>query len=257
MPAALQRVGRDRLTAFAGLALVTAVGWLVLVSMSAGMASPAVAVLMPKLHQPSGVGFGEVFAMWAAMAAAMMAPATGPSLSAYLALARRRDPQRNALPTGAGFFVGYMAAWLGYAAVGAAAQWLLVGAALLAPMGASASTWLSAGILAVAGLYQLAPLKRACVTRCRNPLLQLMSGWRDGLGGALRLGLGQGSYCVGCCWALMALMFVVGVMNLVWMAVLTVFLLGEKLVPVRWHLDHTVSLLLLAAGGWLAFVAPG
>ncbi|MGH8126869.1 MAG: DUF2182 domain-containing protein [Gammaproteobacteria bacterium] len=251
MAAALQqRLRRDRFAVLAGLGLVAAIGWLVLVHMSISMTSSATVVtLLPGSQHRSDGGFGLVLAMWAAMVAAMMAPATGPGLSAYLALARRRRPQQNTMPTATVFFAGYMVAWISYAVFGATVQWMLVKTAVLSPMGASA--YLSAGILMVTGVYQLTPLKRACVMRCRSPLLQLMSGWRDGVGGALRLGLGQGSWCVGCCWALMALMFVVGVMNLAWMAILTVFVLAEKLVPERWHLDEAAGLLLLAAGGWL------
>lgn len=249
--AVLQRMGRDRVAMVACLALVAAIGWSVLATMSADtdMVGPAgAAALMP--HK-SNVGFATVLLMWMAMIAAMMAPATGPGLSAYLMLARRRCPERSTVPAASGFFAGYMTAWLSYAALGAFAQWTLSGAALLSPMGTSTSTWLSASIVAAAGLYQLTPLKRICVSRCRNPLLQLMGAWRDGVPGALQLGLKQGSWCIGCCWALMTLMFVVGLMNLVWMAVLAVFFLAEKLVPVRWQLDTAMGVLLLAAAAFL------
>ncbi|MGH8274017.1 MAG: DUF2182 domain-containing protein [Gammaproteobacteria bacterium] len=258
MAAALQRIGRDRLAMMAGLALVAASGWIVLVRMSAGMVEPAGAAALMPLN--SNIGFGMVWLMWTAMVAAMMTPAAGPGLSAYLALARRRHSQQNIMPAATGFFAGYMVVWLGYAALGAAVQWMLAGTALLSPMGASASIWLSAGVLAAAGVYQLTPLKHICVTRCRNPLLQLMGAWHDGVSGALRLGLKQGSWCIGCCWMLMALMFVVGVMNLAWMAILAVFLLAEKLVPARWHLDAAIGLLLLAAAAFLGLhplVEPG
>lgn len=252
MSAALQWLGRDRVVVLAGLGFVAAIGWLVLVRMSAGMTGPeTAAVLMTRPQYSPNPGFGMVLAMWAAMMAAMMAPAVGPGVSAYLALARRRHPERNTVPAATGFPAGYLTAWLGYAVLGAAAQWMLARMALLSPMGAIASTYLSAGILIAAGLYQLTPLKRVCVIRCRSPLLQLMSGWRDGASGALRLGFGQGSWCVGCCWALMALMFVVGVMNLAWMAILAVFILAERLVPARWHLDAATGLGLVAWGGWL------
>lgn len=252
MAAVLQRIGRDRAAALAGLGLVAAIGWLVLTRMGAAMTGPeAAAVLMTRPQYSPDPGFGVVLAMWAAMMAAMMAPAAGPGLSAYLALARRRHPGQNAVPTATVFFAGYMAAWLGYAVLGAFAQWMLAGTALLSPMGASANVYLSAGILVAAGLYQLTPLKRACVAHCRSPLLQLMSGWRDGTGGALWLGLGQGSWCVGCCWALMALLFVVGTMNLAWMAIVAIFVLAEKLVPARWHVDAAAGLVLVAWGGWV------
>ncbi len=252
MVAALQRIGRDRAAVLISLGLVAALGWLVLAQMSVDMAGPeAAAALMTRPPYLPAPGFGMVLAMWATMMAAMMAPATAPSLSAYLALARRRHPAQNTVGVATSFFAGYMGAWLGYAVLGAAAQWALARAALLSPMSASANAYLSAGILIAAGLYQLTPLKRACVARCRSPLLQLMNNWRDGTGGALRLGFAQGSYCVGCCWALMALLFVVGTMNLAWMAIVTIFVLAEKLVPARWHLDAVAGLALVAWGSWL------
>ena len=252
MTAMRQRIVCDRAAALTGLALVAALGWLVLARMSVDMAATdAAAALMTRPQYLPAPGFGMVLAMWATMMAAMMAPATAPSLSAYLALARRRHPAQNTVAAATSFFTGYMGAWLGYAVLGAATQWVLGRTALLSAMGASANAYLSAGILIAAGLYQLTPLKRACVTRCRSPLLQLMNNWRDGRGGALRLGLGQGSYCVGCCWALMALLFVVGTMNLAWMAIVTIFVLAEKLVPARWHLDAVAGLSLVAWAGWL------
>ncbi|MGH8234336.1 MAG: DUF2182 domain-containing protein, partial [Rhodanobacteraceae bacterium] len=243
MDAVLQKIRRDRITLLVGIGLVAAIGWLVLASMRIGMTGPeaAAAFMMRARYSPSP-GFAMVLAMWAAMMAAMMAPSAGPSSSAYLSLARCRHAEHGPTPAIAGFFTGYLAAWLGCAVLGAVAQWSLAEARLLSPMGASVNAYLSAGILTAAGVYQLTPLKRACVARCRSPLLQLMSGWRDGTGGALRLGLGQGKWCVGCCWALMALLFVVGTMNLAWMAVLAAFVLTEKLVSARWHLDIAAGL---------------
>lgn len=256
MPARWQGPGRDRLLLLAGLAGVTAAGWLVLARMHAGMPTTDAAA-MPGMPMAPGASYGMTLAMWVAMMTAMMAPATGPSASAYLALARRRHPGPGALPATAGFFVGYMAAWLGYAALAAGAQSALARAMLLTPMGTLASAYVAAAVLVAAGAYQLTPLKRTCVTRCRNPLLQLMAGWRDGAGGALRLGLRQGSWCVACCWGLMALMFVVGVMSLAWMAILTAFVLAERLVPARWHLDLVSGLLLVGSGAWMALMAVG
>lgn len=259
MPALRQWMGRDRAILLAGIAGVAAIGWLVLARMSAGMTAPdSTAMSGMAMAAPStpGPGYGITFAMWAAMMAAMMAPATGPGVSAYLALARRR-PGRNPLLAAAAFVAGHLAVWLGYAALGAAAQALLARARLLTPLGAVASAYLASGVLIVAGAYQLTALKRVCVTRCRTPLLQLMNGWRDGVGGALRLGLTQGSWCVACCWALMALVFAVGVMNLGWMAIVALFILAEKLVPAHWHVDLVSGTLLIGAGVWMALLAAG
>lgn len=252
---------RDRVVLLAALACVSATGWLVLARMNAGPTAPH-PMAMPGMllaHAPSatGPGYGATLAMWAVMMLAMMAPATAPGLAAYLALARRRRPRRNHALAAAAFLAGYFCPWLAYAALAAAAQSALATALRLTPMGAFADPYLSAGVLVVAGAYQLTPLKRLCVTRCRNPLLQLMGAWRDGARGALRLGFGQGSWCVACCWALMALVFVAGVMNLAWMAIITAFILAEKLAPARWRLDFVAGVLLIGAGAWIALAAAG
>jgi predicted metal-binding membrane protein len=260
MPAVLRRLGRDRAILLAAIAALTLFGWLELARMGTGTTAPNAATMpgMPMAGvSAASASFGMTLAMWLVMMTAMMAPATGPGAAAYLALARRRHPDRSPWPAAMGFLAGYLAAWLGYAVIGAAAQWALAGTGLLNSMGALASGYFAAGALIVAGSYQLTTPKRACITRCRNPLLQLMSTWRDGMGGALALGLGQGSWCVGCCWALMALLFVVGVMNLAWMAIVAAFILAEKLAPPRWHLDWIAGALLIGAGGWLVLVAAG
>lgn len=264
VPAALRRPGRDRALLLAGLACVTVVGWLVLAQLSvnmAGMSGPDMAGMPDRLMAPvqpaPSPGYGLTLAMWMAMMAAMMAPATAPAAAAYIALARRRHPDRSPMLATASFVSGYLAAWMGYAALGAVAQSALASATLLTPMSAVANGFVGAAVLTVAGIYQLTPLKRVCVTHCRTPLLQLMARWRDGVGGALRLGLEHGSWCVGCCWALMSLLFVVGIMNLVWMAIVAAFVLVERLTPRRWHLDLVTGVLLTAAGGVVALVAAG
>lgn len=253
-----RRMARERIVLLAALAGATAIGWLVLAHMGAGLTSVEAPVMAGMaMARPAALapGYGLTLAMWVAMMTAMMAPAASPGTAAYLALARRAHPERNPLAATASFLGGYLGSWLGYAALGAAVQSALARALLLTPMGAIASGTLASTVLIAAGAYQLTPLKRTCVTHCRSPLLQIMSGWRDGTIGALRLGLTHGSWCVACCWALMALMFVVGVMNLAWMAAVSVFILAEKLVPAHWHLETASGILLIGAGAamlWLA-----
>lgn len=254
------RMARDRVVLLAALAGTTAIGWLVLEHTGAGLTRAGVPTMAATAMSDTGArgaGFGLAFAMWAVMMVAMMAPAAWPSAAAYLALARRARPERSPLAATANFLGGYLGAWLGYAALGAAAQSMLVRAVLLTPMGAIASNTSAAVVLIVAGAYQLTPLKRTCVTHCRSPLLQLMGAWRDGKAGALRLGLVHGSWCVACCWALMALMFVAGVMNLGWMAIVALFILAEKLVPAHWHVDLVSGTLLIGAGVWMALLVAG
>jgi predicted metal-binding membrane protein len=150
------------------------------------------------------------------------------------------------------YAAGYIAAWMLYSLLAAAGQVAMSRAALLTPMLETASLALSAVIHLTAGLFQFTAFKDACLSKCRTPFAYFLAEWRDGAAGALRVGFKHGSYCVGCCWAVMAVMFVVGAMNLVWMAVLTLFVLGEKLAPARWRLREIAGAVLVAWGLWLA-----
>ena len=174
-------------------------------------------------------------AMWWVMMIAMMTPSAAPTVLLYARVWRHAaaqgqiDPQPA--PTGP-FAAGYLSVWLLFSAAAASLQWLLVQVGLFneAMMG-SQNRWLSGGLLVAAGLYQLSPLKSLCLERCRSPTEFLTRNWQPGAGGAFRLGVLHGAYCLGCCWALMALLFVGGVMNLIWIAGLTVLVLVEKLAP--------------------------
>ncbi len=155
-----------------------------------------------------------------------------------MALSAQRSPGRPIALAAFSFVGGYVAAWAGYSVLAAAAQVALARAALLTPMLQSTSVVLSAAILLAAGLFQFTALKEACLAKCRTPLGFFLAEWRDGAAGAFAMGLRHGSFCVVCCWALMAVMLVVGAMNLLWMAALTAFMLAEKLVPARWQLSR-------------------
>ena len=170
------------------------------------------------------------FAMWAVMMAGMMAPSALPMLLLFAAARAGRD-KRGVSPATLTFGLGYLAVWTGFSVGAAAAQWGLHQAALLSMAMASSSGRLTGAILIAAGVYQLTPWKSRCLTHCRSPLGFLMTNWRDGTMGAFRMGLRHGAYCLGCCWALMCVLFAVGVMNLVWVAALTVFVLIEKIGP--------------------------
>lgn len=170
------------------------------------------------------------FAMWAVMMVGMMGGAAAPVLLLFGA-ARRARGQRGALIDVLAFGFGYILVWVGFSACAALAQWALHKAAMLSPAMAASSAQLSGTILIAAGAYQLTPLKGACLTHCRSPLGFLMAHWRDDTMGALWLGCRHGVFCLGCCWALMCVLFVVGVMNLAWVAALTAFVLVEKTGP--------------------------
>jgi predicted metal-binding membrane protein len=149
------------------------------------------------------------------------------------------------------FAAGYILAWCGFSVGATLLQWGLAEAALLSPMMVSASPWLGGAILIVAGVYQWTPLKYACLRQCRSPLAFLMEHWQPGMPGALRLGLRHGLYCVGCCWALMLLLFVGGVMSLLWIGAITAFVLMEKLAPYRAQGGRLSGLALVLAGAWV------
>src|SRR6266545_6666435 len=165
------------------------------------------------------------------MMIAMMTPAAAPMILMFSTIHRRRSAEgRPAVPT-AIFVVGYLVVWTIYSVVAALAQAGLHAAALLSPALAATSPLLAGGLLVAAGVFQWTPLKRACLAACRSPLSFFITCWREGRGGAFVMGLRHGFYCLGCCCALMALLFVAGVMNLLWAASIAVAVLVEKVVP--------------------------
>jgi predicted metal-binding membrane protein len=192
-----------------------------------------------------------MFVMWMVMMAAMMIPSAAPMVLAFAHLRRSRTPAEAPLMQSTAFFLGYLALWAAFSALATTAQGLLHAAALLSPSMASASAVFSGALLIAAGIYQLTPLKRACLAKCRTPLGFLLTEWRDGSRGAFVMGLRHGLYCVGCCWAMMALLFVAGVMNLVWIAFLALVVLAEKALPYGEWVGRVLGIAALAWGTWL------
>jgi len=185
--------------------------------------------------------------------AAMMLPSAMPVL--LLAARAPAAKQAGRASTAFLFGAGYFLVWAGFSAAATLAQWALHDAALLSPAMAVASPRLAGVILIGAGLYQLTPLKHACLAHCRNPLDFLMSHWRSGRTGALLMGAHHGAYCLGCCWVLMTVLFAVGVMNLIWVAALAAFVLIEKYGPAPVAVSRLAGIALIAFGlirlvGW-------
>jgi predicted metal-binding membrane protein len=164
--------------------------------------------------------------MWWLMMAAMMLPSATPAILLYARVRRAHGTEHVIAPPSL-FLAGYLFVWLLFSIAAAVAQRILVSPFTAVPVARS-------GLLLAAGLYQLSPLKRACLNQCRLPAQFISRHWRNGLFGALRLGVLHGAYCVGCCWMLMTLLFVGGAMNLVWVVGLTVIVGGEKLLPGKW-----------------------
>jgi predicted metal-binding membrane protein len=180
---------------------------------------------------PSLAGLAALFAMWVAMALAMMLPTAAPMLLTYAELVETAAERRQAAASPLVLGAGYLAVWVGFAVVAGAltAAVIAVGAiqAAMAPL----AGWPAAAIFALAGLYQFSALKTACLKACQSPFRFFFANWTDRAWGVFRLGLRQGLYCLGCCWAAMLLMFAVGVMNVVWMAALGILMTIEKTIP--------------------------
>ena len=242
---------RDRATLWGGIVGVSVISWLYLLRMpmSAG-ALPAVVAGWLSVFPPAAVDLWLVFMMWAVMMVAMMLPSASPMIAMYARIARDRA---DASGYSAWFFAGaYLVVWTLFSIAATVGQRALQQFALLRG-DLTTPPLIGAAILAVAGIFQLTPLKNACLSNCRSPLGFFMTEWRGGNGGAFRMGLKHGVLCVGCCWALMALLFVMGVMNLVWVAALTAFVLIEKATPFGPIVARASGIAMIVAGVLLAW----
>lgn len=225
----------DRLLVAGSLALLALLAWLYLLA-GAGLA-PMTA--MPMAPPP----FVAVVAMWWLMMVAMMLPAAAPMVLLYAEVRRREQARGHPLAATGTFLAGYLAIWLGFSLVAALAQRLATGPAMRLADPRTAGV-----ILLAAGLYQWSPWKGVCLDRCRAPAAFLSHHWRGGRFGALRLGLLHGAYCLGCCWLLMALLFVGGIMNLALVAALAVLVAAEKLLPGGPRIARGTGALLVVSG---------
>jgi predicted metal-binding membrane protein len=245
--------GRDRSIVWVCIALITVLAWTFLLHLDREMSSSMahdrmmaeMGMTMDMPRTSADVFF--TFAMWAVMMIGMMAGPATPMLLLFAGMQRTRasGPVPMALPL---FGLGYLAVWTAFSACAAIAQEALHRAALLSPAMAASSPRAAGAILIAAGVYQLTPFKGACLTHCRSPLGFLMSSWRDGARGAFRMGVSHGVYCLGCCWALMCVLFAVGVMNLLWVAALTVLVLLEKAGPFGAIAARVTGVITIAVG---------
>ncbi len=195
---------------------------------------------------PDAAGYARLVVMWAAMSAAMMVPTFLPAMATYEDLTRTGATN----PSGVWqLLAGYLAVWLGFSVLAAAVQMGLAASGLVDPLGGSLSRGFTAALLAGAGLYQFSTLKAACLSKCRAPLTFFMQHWRPERWNAVQMGLRLGVVCLGCCWALMALAFVGGTMNLIWMGLATVLMTFEKLPAIGDRLTRPLAIALLGAAG--------
>jgi predicted metal-binding membrane protein len=246
---------RDRVVVLGGLVGISVLAWAYMAYLAWDMKQMNMEITMPQMQAWGFLNLLLLFVMWAVMMVAMMVPSAAPMVLMFSTVNRRRHEQRRPfVPTGA-FLLGYLVVWAGFSALATFAQWGLHTAALLSPMMVSTSSILGGVLLLVAGIFQWTPLKHVCLTHCRSPVGFFMTEWREGTGGALIMGLRHGSYCAGCCWTLMALLFVAGVMNLLWVAIIAVFVLIEKVAPAGRWVSRAAGLLLIGWGAWMVAAA--
>ena len=250
---------RDRLVVLAGLAFAAALAWLYLIDMAldmggdmatggAGMADAGGAMMR---MQAWSVADGLLmWAMWAVMMIAMMVPSAAPMILIFARVDRSKGGDRPYTATTL-FALGYVLVWAVFSVAATAMQWGLQNAALLSPMMVATSTLLGGILFVAAGVYQWTPLKYACLRHCRSPMAFIMGHWRPGRGGAFRMGVGHGAFCLGCCGFVMGLLFVGGVMNLAWVAAITVFVVAEKLMPRGEWVARAGGVAMIAAGVYL------
>ena len=256
---------RDRAMVLAALITLAVLAWvhvLWLAAETAGVSPPMPdmpgMIMAPALQPWRAAELLLAFAMWSTMMAGMMLPSAAPMILLYARVARQGEMQGKPFASAAWFAGGYLLAWSGFALVASVAQAALLQAPVTSPLPASTSLAFGGIVLIAAGLYQWTPLKDTCLAFCQSPLqfIQRHGGFQRGAAPSLRLGLAHGLYCVGCCWALMALLLVVGVMNLLWIAGLAIWVLLEKIVPLGRVMPRTLGLVLILAGAIFLYRTP-
>jgi predicted metal-binding membrane protein len=228
----------------AGILALSVLGWAFLAWIALDMSHPFAQLTMPASSDWSAASLLAILTMWAVMMAAMMLPSALPMILTFVQLGSRNGERARA-PS---FVAAYLLVWFAFSAAATLAQWMLQAMGWVDPMIVSTSAVLTALLLLIAGIYQFSPLKKICLARCRTPIGFLIGEWRAGPSGAFLMGIRHGLLCLGCCWALMALLFVGGVMNLAWVAALSLAVAIEKLAPGGEWLAAALGLALIAAG---------
>jgi predicted metal-binding membrane protein len=260
-------VRREQLLIGTGIAIIAALAWLyVLAGAGTGMSTLAMSTWRFPPPRPATMAIGDwspgywvtMLVMWWVMMIAMMIPSAAPAILLHARVVRHgqaRGQIDDPLVPSAAFAAGYLAIWLAFSVLAVALQFALERLGLLHGMMMwSTSPLLTGGLLITAGLYQLTPHKTACLARCRSPSEFLTRHWQPGHAGAFRMGLAHGAFCLGCCWALMLLLFAAGIMNLVWIAGLAILVLLEKLAPFGVKVSRLTAALLIGVGLYVAIV---
>ena len=241
---------KDQLFILTGLALITVLAWAYMFRMAWEMVGRGMDINLACLGHWGRGDLAHMFVMWSIMMVAMMIPSATPMIIIFATVNRQRSNKQSPfIPTWV-FVLGYLTAWTVYSALATMVQWGLHTAALLTHTLVITSPLLGALFLVAAGVFQWTPFRDACMIRCRSPFGFIMTEWREGHRGALIMGLKHGVYCVGCCWMLMILSFVLGVMNMLWMAALTAFMVLEKVTDNKW-ISRVAGMILVVWGLWV------
>jgi predicted metal-binding membrane protein len=211
------------------------------------------AMMSPDFRPWSAGHFAFMLMMWVVMMVGMMTPTVAPMVLLYAGIARQASSRGTPFAHAGWFASGYLLAWIAFAAAATLSQWWLESRALITPMMGGTGRATGGLILVAAGVYQWLPVKQACLAQCGAPLafVQRHGGFAPSARGSVRLGVLHGLYCIGCCWALMALLFAFGVMNLVWIAGLMVYVLLEKLVPASRAVSRVAGAAAIVTGLWM------
>jgi predicted metal-binding membrane protein len=248
---------RDRLIILSGLVGLTVLAWGYMIyeahamTLTGACCCAGMKMSGPDLQPWSFSTLLPLFLMWSEMMVAMMLPSAAPMILTFAMVNRKRREQQEPFVATGVFLTGYLLVWTAFSLLAAIGQWTLHGTALLSPMMVSTSSLLGGTLLVAAGVFQWTPFKMTCLRQCRSPLSFLVTDWREGRAGALMMGVKHGVYCTGCCWVLMALLFVAGVMNLGWVALIAAFVLLEKAAPRGMGIGKAAGLVLAGWGIWL------
>lgn len=249
---------RDRVIVIAGLMAITLLAWAYVINLSFRMAGAGMnelpsmdmssAQMMPNAQAWQIEDLFFTLLMWAVMMVAMMTPSATPMILTFAGLNRQRRLTENPVSATVAFLIGYLVVWISFSAGATLIQCGFHSAGLLLPETMRVAPLAGGVLLILAGAYQFTPLKYVCLSNCRTPLSFLTTEWREGISGAFIIGVRHGLYCLGCCWQLMLLLFVAGVMNLLWVALIAGCVLVEKVAPAGHWVSYAIGLIEVGCG---------
>jgi len=242
---------KDRTILIISITVIIALSWGYMFYLAGSMSSPEMVMVNPAPRIWNSTDLIFIFVMWAVMMIAMMLPSATPMLLMFSKVNRKDKQLRQPIFLTAIFLLGYLTVWTGFSLLATLFQWYLHNVSLLSSMMVSNNPVFGGVLLVSTGIFQFTSLKKACLNHCRSPLGFLLNEWKDGKSGAFYMGFKHGIFCVGCCWLLMSLLFVTGVMNLLWVAIIAVYVLIEKIIPSGRFVSRATGLIIILYGIWL------